>query len=272
MVKVIYGLTDKFPKSEVYGLTSQMRRAAVSVPSNIAEGYKRKGLGEYINFLSIADASAAELETQLIIAKDLYVKIDFSKAEALLEEIQKMMVSMVGKLNAKRSTLNAGFTLVETLAVVLLFSVITVLMGSIFVGSLDLQRRAFNLQQAEENANFVLESMAKEIRVSQIQGPESCVASSPSSVSTLSIIHPINGAITYSLSGNNMHRNANGIDTVINSNTVQFTYLYFCVWGTPIDDRQQPRVVMATGLRSVKTKQQAVIDFQTTISQRFLSN
>jgi len=102
LVKEIYRITDQFPKSELYGLVSQMRRAVVSIPSNIAEGYKRRNLGEYVQFLSIADASAAELETQIIIAKDFYAKIDFGKAESLLLEIQKMLTIMIRKLNAKR--------------------------------------------------------------------------------------------------------------------------------------------------------------------------
>lgn len=102
LVKEVYKLTDNFPKSELYGLVSQMRRCAVSVPSNIAEGYKRRNLGEYIQFLSVADASAAELETQIIIAKELYSKLDFGRAESLLEEVQKMLITMIKKLNAKR--------------------------------------------------------------------------------------------------------------------------------------------------------------------------
>lgn len=102
LVKEVYKITDDFPKSELYGLISQMRRCVISIPSNIAEGYKRRNLGEYIQFLSIADASAAELETQIIIAKDLYSKIDFSRTESLLEEVQKMLITMIKKLNAKR--------------------------------------------------------------------------------------------------------------------------------------------------------------------------
>ena len=102
LVKEVYQATERLPKSELYGLTSQIRRAAVSIPSNIAEGYKRKNLGEYVQFLSIADASAAELETQLIISKGLYPQIDFLKAETLLVEVQKMLYSIIRKLNAKR--------------------------------------------------------------------------------------------------------------------------------------------------------------------------
>lgn len=78
-----------------------MRRAAVSIPSNIAEGYKRKNLGEYIQFLSIADASTAELETQIIISKDLFPAINFSKTEQMLVEVQKMLIVLIRKLRTK---------------------------------------------------------------------------------------------------------------------------------------------------------------------------
>ena len=71
LAKELYHLTEKFPKQEQYGLTSQMRRAAVSIPSNIAEGYKRRNRSEYLQFLSIANGSAGELETQLLLAKDV---------------------------------------------------------------------------------------------------------------------------------------------------------------------------------------------------------
>lgn len=98
LVKEVYKFTNNFPKSEVYGLSSQMQRSAVSVPSNIAEGYSRKNLKEYIHFLRIAYGSATELETQIIIAKDLYKNIDHAKAESLLEEILKMLNKIISKL------------------------------------------------------------------------------------------------------------------------------------------------------------------------------
>ncbi|MFA6450845.1 MAG: four helix bundle protein [bacterium] len=67
----VYKITKTFPKEEMYGIVSQMRRAAVSIPSNIAEGYARKNRTEYIQFLRIACGSLAELETQLSLSKDL---------------------------------------------------------------------------------------------------------------------------------------------------------------------------------------------------------
>lgn len=71
LVKDIYSLTQAFPKSEIFGLTAQMRRAAVSIPSNIAEGAARTGRKEFAQFLNIARGSLSELETQLLIAVDL---------------------------------------------------------------------------------------------------------------------------------------------------------------------------------------------------------
>src|SRR6266487_5610676 len=69
LVRLVYGMTSKFPRDETYGLASQMQCAAVSVPSNIAEGHARESTKEYLQHLSIAQASLAELETQLEIAK-----------------------------------------------------------------------------------------------------------------------------------------------------------------------------------------------------------
>jgi len=98
----IYKITAEFPKNEQYGLVTQMRRAAVSVVSNIAEGYARKGKREYINFLSMAYASLSELETQVLLSKDLeYIKEDRSKELlSLRNEVGGMLFSMQQKLAA----------------------------------------------------------------------------------------------------------------------------------------------------------------------------
>jgi len=93
LVMQLYGITMRFPKSEVYGLTSQMRRAAVAIPSNIAEGYVRKHRKEYAQFVNIAFASGAELETQLEISKKLrYVTdSDYFAIISLLGEVMRML-------------------------------------------------------------------------------------------------------------------------------------------------------------------------------------
>lgn len=101
IVKDVYALTRDFPKEELYGITSQMRRAAISIPANIAEGFKRYHGKEYKQFLHIALGSAAELETLLIIAHEL----GYLNAEALrisqdkLTSVSKMISTLLGKLD-----------------------------------------------------------------------------------------------------------------------------------------------------------------------------
>lgn len=100
LVRLVYLLTEKFPKDELYGLRSQMERAAVAIPSNIAEGYLRRHRKEYVQFLSISLSSAAELETQILVCKSLnkFKQLDFKEAEALLEEVMKMLYVMINKI------------------------------------------------------------------------------------------------------------------------------------------------------------------------------
>ena len=93
----IYQLTKSYPKNEMYGLTSQIRRCSVSVSSNIAEGAGRSGSGEFRHFLTIAYGSSFELETQLIISNNLSY-VDQAKFEFLIEkivEIQKMLYKLI---------------------------------------------------------------------------------------------------------------------------------------------------------------------------------
>ena len=102
LVEMIYNLTDEFPKHEVFGLSSQIRRAAVSIPSNIAEGRRRGSRREYCQFVFISYGSGAEVETQLEIAKRLgYGSPDKIKnSEQLLTEVMKMLNSMLMTLRS----------------------------------------------------------------------------------------------------------------------------------------------------------------------------
>ena len=96
LVKIIYLSTKSFPKYEQYGLTSQIRRSTVSIPSNIAEGHERKGKNEYKHFISIALGSSAELETQLLLSVNLdYLEIETSKN--ILSDIKSIRM-MLNKL------------------------------------------------------------------------------------------------------------------------------------------------------------------------------
>src|SRR6266487_6295644 len=85
LVESVYVLSRSFPKDELYGLTSQVRRAAVSVPSNIAEGHTRASTKEYLNYISMAQASLAETETQLVVAVRLGYVVP-KRVESVLKE------------------------------------------------------------------------------------------------------------------------------------------------------------------------------------------
>ena len=94
LVTDIYILTNTFPKEEIYGITSQIRRAAISIPLNIAEGSQKATKKDFRNFLKIAKGSTAELETQLIIVKNLNYIINrklFNRINFSLFEIRKML-------------------------------------------------------------------------------------------------------------------------------------------------------------------------------------
>src|SRR5438477_6001033 len=103
LAKLIYTLTARFPTEEKFGLVSQMRRAAVSIPSNIAEGQARHSTGEFIQFISNAEGSVAELETQIEIAVDLMYCTPAQKerAPSLAEEVRKMLNGRRRKLQSR---------------------------------------------------------------------------------------------------------------------------------------------------------------------------
>lgn len=101
LVLVIYKVTNKFPKDEIYGLTSQIRRASISIPSNIAEGSKRGGKKDFCNFLRIAQGSGAELETQVLLVKDLgYItEKEYTELICLLDSVMKILTVFIKKLS-----------------------------------------------------------------------------------------------------------------------------------------------------------------------------
>ena len=99
----IYRATEAFPKVEIYGLTSQLRRAAVSVPSNIAEGQGRLTRGEFCHFLGQARGSLLEIETQLAIALDLHFldSVEFRKLEELSAEVQRLLNGLIESMRLR---------------------------------------------------------------------------------------------------------------------------------------------------------------------------
>jgi four helix bundle protein len=104
---LIYRLSEGFPRAEVYGLTSQIRRASVSVPSNIAEGYGRGSRKEYLQFLFVAQGSLKELETQMILSQRLNYATA-AQADRILSEsevVGKMLGSLIRSLKPKTAYL-----------------------------------------------------------------------------------------------------------------------------------------------------------------------
>jgi four helix bundle protein len=102
LAKLVYRLTFRFPREEKFGLTSQIRRAAVSVPSNIAEGQARQSTKEFLQFFSHAEGSLAELETQTLLSVELgfVYKEDVIEILNTIDELQKMIVGLKRKLPA----------------------------------------------------------------------------------------------------------------------------------------------------------------------------
>jgi len=102
LVTEVYRISKLFPKDEVYGLTSQIRRCAISIPSNMAEGYARNSTKDYLHFLRIAMGSLYELQTQLEISMNLgyLTKDEFDKLNELSREIERMLSSLIRKLSS----------------------------------------------------------------------------------------------------------------------------------------------------------------------------
>jgi four helix bundle protein len=102
LVVAIYQLTEKYPREEIFGLISQIRRSAISIPYNIAEGRLRGSEKEFKQFLRVAFASGGELETQIFLSKQLpkTLNLDYSKVEQLLSEVMKMLNKLLSKIVA----------------------------------------------------------------------------------------------------------------------------------------------------------------------------
>lgn len=103
---LIYSLTRTFPRDEIYGLTSQVRRSAASIGANIAEGCGRRSDGEMVRFLQIARGSASETEYHLLLARDLgFLSLgEYKRTDQILAEVQRMLTALVQKVQPVRRT------------------------------------------------------------------------------------------------------------------------------------------------------------------------
>lgn len=160
---------------------------------------------------------------------------------------------------------NSGFTLIELITSLAIFSVLIAILSALFISSLTMQRRAFNIQQLVENSNFILDAMTKEVRTARVR-----TSASPSDI--LDFANTSSESVQYSLAGGSVHRTVNGTDTVMNSNAVEFTRLQFYISGVATGDKRQPRITIVASLRSREVNQRQSMDIQTTLSQRYLSN
>jgi len=105
----IYRISKGFPKEEVFGITSQIRRASLSIPSNVAEGYGRRSRSGYIRFLNIAYGSLCELETQVLLSGDLnYLKgREFNEVQAAVLEVERMLMALIKSLGKTNKSLES---------------------------------------------------------------------------------------------------------------------------------------------------------------------
>lgn len=106
LARLVYELTESFPKHEIFGLTAQMRRAAVSIPSNLAEGAGRGGKKEFVHFVTMASASLNELETQWLLAQALGYCEMTDSMQQLIERLFALLNGLRNSLNAQRITQN----------------------------------------------------------------------------------------------------------------------------------------------------------------------
>lgn len=94
LAREIYTLTEKLPAKEQFSLSDQMRRAAISVPSNIAEGFRRSSKKDYAHFVSMAHGSLSELETQILLARSIYTRLSCQKALELCNDVGRLLFGL----------------------------------------------------------------------------------------------------------------------------------------------------------------------------------
>ena len=162
-----------------------------------------------------------------------------------------------------------GFTLIELIVAMAVFSTVITIVSSIFVSTVGSQRKNVNQQEVLENARYVLEIMGRAIRQSNVQTPNTPSGGS----SSLIITHPIKGSITYQLDNGQIKETSGGITDALTSSDVLVEKLSFIVQGKGVGDSTQPRVTIIISLSNVQPGVNAnSIKLQTTITPRNLDS
>lgn len=179
---------------------------------------------------------------------------------------------MIKSQNLKFKNYQAGFSLIETTVSIMVFSIVVVLIGSIFARALELERRTVWSQRVQENSTLILESMAKEIRVSQVISADSTNCSATSLV----LNHPTacSGSacnVTYALSGTNIQRQA-AFSSFVNSLDVQITRLNFCITGSGDTDKKPEKVTILMSIRSVNGSPPVSVNLETSVTSRDITS
>ncbi|HTP56803.1 MAG TPA: prepilin-type N-terminal cleavage/methylation domain-containing protein [Candidatus Paceibacterota bacterium] len=166
-----------------------------------------------------------------------------------------------------------GFSLIELLVAAAVFTYVVASIGGLFVTAINIQRRATGVQKIEENAQFALESIAREVRVSTVtSGDTDCNPVDPVATATLTIQHPVNGAVTYRYDRSSgvgiLYRN----DQAITSSDVDVASFAFCVSGSG-HDGHQTRVTMPVTIQSLggSPSTRVTVSLQTTVTSRDLT-
>ena len=167
-------------------------------------------------------------------------------------------------LNLKPLDHQKGFTLIEVLITSFVFSIIILAVGGLFVQVIGNERRAFAAQKIQDNGLYIMELLAREIRVSQITDQDSTNCSR----TTLSVVHPVNGTVTYSANNGGLQRTANGTVTDLSTSDINFSRLNFCVMGSSPTDNEQVRVAILASIQNRIGKEILTFNLETTVSSR----
>jgi four helix bundle protein len=279
LVVMVYDLTKSFPKSEVYGLVSQMQRSAVSITSNIAEGFCRQTAKEKSQFFSTAGGSLTELENQLLVAKD--IKYIDSKN---FEVVNKQLVSVHRLLNAFIAKTKSfaqyskflipdsikGFTLIEALVATSVFALMVSSILGVYLATLKLDSRTRAQRTVIQDGRFIMDFIGKEVRNGAID-----YSIYGGGVSSLSLINVAAEAETFSLNDGNLVLTKSAGSTHLNSDQVQVTKLLFYV--SPDQDpfttsklaNQQPNVTVVLELTHTDPQNPVKINVQSTFEERY---